>query len=107
MRTRIFDRRSLLQCALLGSAGYAALKMSIADAEALLKIAPNDATARGLDYHADAKGVDVSDYPDYEPAQSCATCAHLIDSGDQHGCKLMPGKEVNLNGWCKVWTAKS
>jgi hypothetical protein len=107
MHERKLARRQILKTTLLGVAGIAALRANTSHADGLAKLSRNDATATGLDYHADAKLVDSKDYPEYEASQSCATCIQLLASGDQHGCKLMPGKEVNLNGWCKVWAAKS
>jgi hypothetical protein len=101
------DRRRLLNYALWGAAAAQSLRAGIGRAEGLSKIDSSDATAKGLDYHADATSVDRGDYPEYEPTQSCASCLQRIDSGEQHGCKLMPGREIDLGGWCKVWTAKS
>lgn len=101
-----FNRRQLLRCTLLGSASVGLLQTTLSEADGLLPITPSDVTARGLDYHANANSIDRGDYPEYEASQHCASCVHFIDSGNQHGCKLMPGKEVNANGWCKVWTAK-
>lgn len=107
MHENKFARRWVLKNAIV-IAGMAAFKARISFADGLLKLSANDATAQGLDYHADAKTVDTNEFPEYEATQRCASCVHFIDAGDnQYGCKLMPGKQVNLNGWCKVWTAKS
>lgn len=107
MHDTMRTRRRLLQYALLGAAGYALGHTSHSRADALLPVASNDVTAKGLDYHANAASVDNTDYPEYDASQRCATCIHIVDNGAQHGCKLMPGREINVNGWCKVWTAKS
>lgn len=100
------DRRRLLQYTLVAAALGYAIKPASGEAEGLTTIADNDVTARGLDYHLDTATVDRDAYPEHEPTQRCESCTHFLTLGAQRGCKLMPGKAVNANGWCKVWSAR-
>ena len=104
----MLDRRSLLKGALLGFSGVSVVLARLSGAQELAPFSESDSLARSLDYHSDAKTVDVREYPEYEATQSCATCLHLqASAGSVHGCKLAPGKSVSLGGWCKLWTQSS
>lgn len=77
-------------------------------AQELAPLTESDSLARSLDYHSDAKTVDVHEYPEYEATQRCATCMYFqAGSGPVHGCKLMPGRSVSPGAWCKLWTVSS
>lgn len=74
--------------------------------EALPKLSEDDPSAQQLQYVHDASGLsdDVRGKSDY-----CYNCRYF--KGDQStswaACDLFPGKAVNANGWCSVWSAKS
>ena len=107
MQDSKFDRRQLLKGALLTAVGAQALKPAGSDAAELVKLSESDPTAMALGYHADAKKVDVKNFPTYKPNQSCSTCVQLQPgTGNERGCNLFPGKSVNVGGWCKVWVQK-
>ena len=97
-------RRVLLEIALLGVSGVG----TVSNAQEMTPLTESDPLARGLDYHSDAKTVDVREYPEYEATQSCSACLHFqAGTGPVHGCKLAPGRSISPGGWCKLWTARS
>jgi hypothetical protein len=107
MQDSKFDRRQLLKGALLGAVAVPALLPSRSDAAALVQLTEDDPTGKALGYHADAKKVDVKEFPTYKPTQSCSSCVQLqAGTGNERGCNLFPGKSVKVGGWCKVWVQK-
>ena len=98
-------RRKLFNQLLLGVATIPVMPAT-SKAQALTAISKDDRTANGLHYHADASTIDRKEFPEYEETQRCSGCVHFITANDEHGCKLMPGKAVNVNGWCQVWAEK-
>ncbi len=60
--------------------------------------------AVAIAYTANARNVDLKQYPAYRRGQSCVTCAFIeFGTGLQRGCTLVPGRLVMAPGWCKVW----
>jgi hypothetical protein len=101
-------RRTLLKTVLLGISSVPVMLGRLGNAQELTPLTASDSLGRSLDYHSDAKTVDVREYPEYEAAQSCATCLHFqAGVGSVHGCKLAPGRSVSPGGWCKLWTPRS
>jgi hypothetical protein len=80
-----------------------------AGAAELPHVLPTDASATALGYHEDAKTVDAKANPTYQSSQVCGNCVQLKgNEGDAwRPCNLFPGKLVNANGWCKLWTKKA
>lgn len=82
----------------------------VARAQELPPVDPADPTAQALFYVHDATDVDTSlpQNARFEAGQNCANCIQLQGTeGDQwRPCALFPGKTVNADGWCSVWTAK-
>ena len=74
--------------------------------EALPELSEDDPTAQQLKYVHDASSVsgDMRGKSEY-----CYNCRYF--KGEQNtawaACDLFPGKAVNANGWCNVWSAKS
>ena len=102
-----FDRRQVLKGALLAAAGAQVLRPSTSHA-GLPQLSEADPTAKALGYHADAKTVDTKAFPSFKPGQRCETCQQLQPgTGPQRVCNLFSGKTVSVNGWCRVWVAKS
>lgn len=101
------SRRQLLQGALIGIAAVpaASLLASSASAEVLSE---SDPTAKSLGYVADAKKVNAAANPSFKPGQNCANCMQYTGkAGAAAGpCNVVPGKDVNAHGWCKVWMLK-
>ena len=64
----------------------------------LPQLDPNDATAQALAYT----------HQSTTDGQTCSNC-QLFQGGDAAWgpCAIFPGKEVNAQGWCKSWFAKS
>jgi hypothetical protein len=105
-----YDRRTVLKTAL---AGLAALPAAGLIGEAAAQGSPphldeKDPLAVSMGYVHDAKKVDANKNPQYKPGAHCANCLQLTGKeGDEwRPCNIFPGKLVNANGWCKVWTPK-
>jgi hypothetical protein len=65
--------------------------------------------ARSLLYYPNTRDV-PADHPlaaRHSPEQKCADCIHLRGvAGEQvRPCPIFPGRLVNVNGWCSVWSA--
>lgn len=104
------DRRSVLKGALAGLAalpGLAVMERAAAQA-APVHLDENDAAAKALGYVHDAKKVDAAKNPTYKAGQHCGNCLQIQgkDGDAWRGCNLFPGKQVNNNGWCRVWVQK-
>ncbi len=104
------DRRAVLKGALAGLAalpGIAAMERAAAQA-APARLDEKDATAIALGYIHDATKVDAAKNPTFKSGQHCANCLQIQgkDGEAWRGCNLFPGKQVNANGWCRVWVQK-
>lgn len=111
--TNSIDRRSLLRGAaglVVGvAAGQAALSGKAVAADAFPKLEEDNATAKALGYHHDAKKVEPKKFPTHKPEQFCHNC-NLIQGKDGEqwrGCTLFPKKLVNADGWCRSWIKKA
>jgi hypothetical protein len=73
------------------------------------KVAAKDATAVALGYVSDAKRVDKAASPTYQAGASCSSCSwYQGKPADPAGgpCTFFPGKNVDANGWCRMWNKK-
>jgi hypothetical protein len=107
---RALSRRDVL-VALAAAGGAVTLGAAAGAAQAadLPKLDPKDPAAVALGYIADAKSVDPKTNPTYAAGQACNTCLQLQGKpGDAfRPCNIFPGKLVDANGWCRVWTKKA
>ena len=71
----------------------------------LPRLTEDDALAVQLGYKHDATTVS---HARYEAGQKCANCA-LYTGGDAPWgpCQIIPGKQVNANGWCSTYAPKA
>lgn len=100
------SRRRVLQGSLLGAvtafvAGTLPTSTRAAD---LPPVAEDDPLAVSLKYVHDAT---ESERPD--DSQFCHNCQYFrgAEGAEWGPCDIFPGKSVNANGWCNVWTKKS
>lgn len=103
-------RRSVLKGALAGLValpGLGSVERAAAQA-APARLDENDATGKALGYLHDAKKVDAAKNPTYKAGQNCANCLQIQGKAGEawRGCNLFPGKQVNADGWCRVWVQK-
>jgi hypothetical protein len=100
----LISRRQMLFLALVaGSAGRA-----LADAPPP-KVNEKDSLAVALGYVSDAKHVDTKASPQYQAGSTCSGCSwYQGKAGDPAGgaCTFFPGKNVDANGWCRMWNKK-
>jgi heat shock protein HslJ len=103
-------RDALKQFVLLcGAAGALQVTRAAPAAADAPHLSPSDPTAQALNYHEDAKTVDAKQFPTYQSGQMCSTCLQFQGTaGAAYGpCNIFAGKQVNANGWCKVWVKKA
>jgi anaerobic selenocysteine-containing dehydrogenase len=100
----LISRRQMLFLALAtASAGPA-----LADAPPP-KVNEKDSLAVALGYVSDAKHVDTKASPQYQAGSTCSGCSwYQGKAGDPAGgaCTFFPGKNVDANGWCRMWNKK-
>lgn len=100
----LMSRRQMLFLALVaGTAGTA-----LAEAPPP-KVNEKDSLAVALGYVSDAKHVDTKASPQYQAGSTCSTCSwYQGKAGDPAGgaCTFFPGKNVDANGWCRMWNKK-
>ena len=73
------------------------------------KVNEKDSVAAALGYVSDAKRVDGKANPTYQAGATCSTCSwYQGKAGDPAGgpCTFFPGKNVDANGWCRMWNKK-
>jgi hypothetical protein len=73
------------------------------------KVNEKDSVATALGYVSDARHVDQKAYPMYKAGSTCANCSwYQGKPGDAAGggCTFFPGKNVDPNGWCRMWNKK-
>ncbi|RLK50525.1 secreted protein [Alkalispirillum mobile] len=98
-------RRSFLKTTALGVAAVpfagAMLQSQVARAD-MPRLEEDDDIAQSLDYVHDA--ADASDHAQYQDGSTCANCS-LWQGGDEQwgGCDIIPGHNVNADGWCNAW----
>jgi High potential iron-sulfur protein len=103
------SRRDALKNLAIAAGVIAVPALRTARAADLPHVTPQDPVAMALAYHEDASTVKAADFPSYKPEQKCSTCAQAkgADGDAWRPCNLFPNKEVNANGWCKVWVKKA
>jgi len=64
--------------------------------------------ATSFGYVADAKRVDKTKFPRYEPGQLCSNCALYQGAATDPagGCALFGASQVASTGWCNAWSKK-
>lgn len=106
--TTKLTRRNVLQAAaLLAPAAVVGCSSTAQLANPELRAA--DPVARSLLYYPNTLDV-PADNPlaaRHQPEQTCAGCMHVRGVAGERlrPCPMFPGKQVNANGWCSVWTA--
>jgi len=108
------SRRQMLSAALAatGALTLRALRVQAAESQPAAspaKLDEKDSTAKALGYVSDAKRVDPKANPTYQAGASCSTCSwYQGKPGDPAGgpCTFFPGKNVDANGWCRMWNKK-
>src|SRR5262249_3521760 len=73
------------------------------------KVDEKDSLATALGYVSDAKRVDKKNSPQYQAGSTCSNCSwYQGKAGDPAGgaCTFFPGKNVDANGWCRMWNKK-
>lgn len=73
------------------------------------RLDPSDPQAQSLAYVHNASSINADQQPRYESGQACRNCAlYLGEEGAQWGgCSIFPGKLVNADGWCNVYSPKA
>jgi hypothetical protein len=82
---------------------------SVLAAESQPKVNEKDSVAAALGYVSDAKHVDTKASPTYQAGATCSTCSwYTGKAGDPAGgpCTFFPAKNVDANGWCRMWNKK-
>lgn len=69
----------------------------------------SDSEAEAEHYHPDSSTIDPAIEPNFKPGAACRNCAMLAShGGDGFGrCAIFTEKEVSLNGWCRLYTART
>jgi High potential iron-sulfur protein len=102
--TKIISRREIVSFALF--TGLTA--RVLADAPPA-KVNEKDSVAVALGYVSDAKHVDTKASPQYKAGSTCSSCSwYQGKPGDAAGgaCTFFPGKNVDANGWCRMYNKK-
>lgn len=71
----------------------------------LPKLTESDPMAKQLMYVQDASKAAAA----RKPESFCKNCAYFQGTADASWgpCQIFPGKQVNSQGWCTVWTQKT
>jgi High potential iron-sulfur protein len=114
--TDLISRRQLLSLTLVtggaltvGMLAAGADESKSAPGAGPAKVDEKDSTAKALGYISDANRVDRAASPTYQAGASCSTCSwYQGKPGDPAGgpCTFFPGKNVDANGWCRMWNKK-
>jgi hypothetical protein len=97
------SRRQLLLLALVSGT-------ALAEVAKVAKVDEKDSVAKALGYVSDAKHVDKKAEPKYQAGATCSNCSwYQGKAGDPAGgsCTFFPGKNVDANGWCRMWNKKA
>jgi hypothetical protein len=87
----------------------AAAETRAAPGTAPAKVDEKESTAVALGYVSDAKHVDEKASPTFRAGASCSSCSwYQGKAGDPAGgpCTFFPGKNVDANGWCRMYNKK-
>jgi len=102
--SKIFSRRQVLSIALIaGATGRV-----FADAPPP-KVNEKDSVAVALGYVSDAKRVDKTASPQYKAGSTCSNCSWFQGKPAEPAggaCTFFPGKNVDANGWCRMYNKK-
>jgi hypothetical protein len=112
--TNLISRRRMLSVALVAGGTVtvgllAAAETRAAPGAAPAKVDEKESTAVALGYVSDAKHVDKKASPTYQAGASCSSCSwYQGKAGDPAGgpCTFFPGKNVDANGWCRMYNKK-
>lgn len=99
------SRRRFLARLALAAAAVPALQLSLpslAEAQALKKLAPDNAQAKALKYRETVVGIKE---PTYKAGSICGNCQFFTAATG--ACALFPGFSVNTKGWCTAWAKKA
>lgn len=102
------SRRRVLKTSLVAVAGAAGLGSAVFPsrlrADDLPQVSEDDPTAKALEYVHDASTSETRT----DSNAFCNNCLYYKGSKSDAWarCDLLPGKLVNGNGWCNVWTKK-
>ena len=66
----------------------------------------SDPQAVALQYHSNAKAVDVKKAPKYKAGDDCTNCALYKGDAKQGDCPLFAGKKVAAGAWCNAHVKK-
>ncbi len=81
----------------VGTAVLASALPSLAFADDLPHLTPDDPTAKALNYTEDASKAPAP----HQAGQNCANCNFFKGDAAAYGpCQLFAGKAVNAKGWC-------
>lgn len=98
-------RRTFVIKALLGTTALATTKFGFTQPA---KLQESDPQAVALHYKDDAKRVDKSKYPKYEPGQVCLNCQlYQGNKPPSAPCAIFGNKLVAAEGWCSAWVKKA
>jgi hypothetical protein len=77
-----------------------------AQAQDIVPLPLDNATAAALAYSEDASGIS---HPSFKSGSNCTNCQFYTGAGgDARGpCTLFPGFSVAAAGWCTAWAAKA
>ncbi|HET6629968.1 MAG TPA: high-potential iron-sulfur protein [Woeseiaceae bacterium] len=99
-------RRQFIQLSAVAAAGCF-IRPGTPAAQEMEKLDPASQQAKALHYTHDSSTVDPASRPQPAKEQHCGNCALVqADEGEWRGCQIFPGKLVNQNGWCSVWSPK-
>lgn len=102
-------RRQFITLSAVAAAGYLLRPESAAHAqEGVPHLSEDDPMAKSMKYTHDASSVDPAARANPAEDQTCANCALVQgEDGEQwRPCQIFPGKLVNADGWCSVWSPK-
>ncbi|MEE4360735.1 MAG: high-potential iron-sulfur protein [Pseudomonadales bacterium] len=104
---RQLSRRELLRGAVAGAALIPLVQLDARRAAAAERVTMDDPTAKALNYHADASGLERPDKAGVAGAdQNCGGCALYMGEGEYAPCTIFQGREVKATGWCSAWVPK-
>jgi anaerobic selenocysteine-containing dehydrogenase len=98
------SRRQMLLMTLVASGAGSALA-----GEPQPKVNEKDSMAAARGYVSDARRVDTKASPTYKAGSTCSSCSWYQGKvADAAGgpCTFFPGKNVDANGWCRMWNKK-
>jgi hypothetical protein len=72
-------------------------------------VSPSEPLANALGYTEDASKVNTNKFAAFKPGQKCADCRFFQGTaGKPYGpCQIFMGEDVNVNGWCASFNAKT